>query len=136
MKEVVRWLLEAWPQVSVRTLDPIPRQSPKSVFVMTVRSWAASVQCVEEGRHKHCICWRRFVLEREGGGRWKEGEEEKEGKEKEGTRNKFQLRRELYGKDGVHLSCEVKMCQVANRTDGKGGVGGRKQSSGEGRSSC
>ena len=89
LQELVRWTLEELPEASVRMMDIIPRSSA-GWFTGGVRQISQQMECEKEGRHSHVACWRSFVVEIE--------KKDRSGKER------FQLRRELYGEDGVHLS--------------------------------
>ena len=113
MKGLVRWLLEMLPGVTVRMLDLIARLSHEASFISAVRNWAGAVVCEEEGRHEHVSCWRLFVVENRNFRRKKQQQKMdeamgRETREIDAAVNRFQLRDELFGGDGVHLNFQGK----------------------------
>ena len=110
MRGMVEWMLEELPEVEIRTMDPIPRDSDGGKFVDGVRRFNSSLKCVSQGRHQHISCFRVFSVEPRSWklktGKGNRGSEERK-EEKRGSAlpraNRFDLRWELYSGDGVHL---------------------------------
>ena len=111
MEEFVKWLGREVPGVELRTVDFLPRDSVGGRFAMAARNWSSRV--VQIGPDHHHIClWRIFVTESRSwkvqtakGNRKTAPWMEKSAQEGLPTSPvRFELRRFLYGYDGVHLS--------------------------------
>ena len=111
MEDLVEWIAKEMPGTEVRTIDFLPRDSEGGRFAMAVRNWSSRVKKILPC-HRHVCIWRIFVneprswkLKAAKGNRktapWVEKAAE-EGLPSSPVR--FDLRRFLYGYDGVHLN--------------------------------
>ena len=101
MTNFIRWILAELPSIVIHTMDILPRKSVKASFISGVRNWAGAVKCQDTLRHRHLSCLQVFSLQKRGysgkGGKAKQAKEE-------GRITRFDIRQEMYGNDGVHLS--------------------------------
>jgi hypothetical protein len=94
------WIFKVLPKVEVREMDLIPRKSP-GYFIMGIRHHSSHATCLKVGQHKRVSCWPCFVVRRRNGAKKKGGAENRGGG---GGGERYELRRELYQYDGVHLN--------------------------------
>ena len=116
MGAMVRWMIVELPGVQMRVMDFIPRESQEGKFAFGVRRLNDDVVCIEPGIHRHISTWQLFTAvsrswrRKAGKGNRGSKEAKKEWREKGPPENihRLELRKGLFGGDGVHLSFEGK----------------------------